>query len=154
MKLKRDHVVGIILLIFGVVVCLYTSQIKAQFAVDGLDSGPRLFPYIVGVGLALCGLCIFLTTKRDKEEKPFLKKDGWIRIGILFALLVCFGVCMYLFGFLLSAPVFLFVLILILAGKNKVNKLLAAGIAVGVSLGLYYVFVHLLYVMLPKGRLF
>lgn len=154
MKLKRDHCVGIALFLIGVAICAYTSQIQSHFAVDGSDVGPRLFPYITGIGIALCGIFTFLTTKRSEADKPFLDKDGWKRLGALLLLLIGYAVCLYLFGFLLSTPFMLFLLILLLAGSHKLNKLVVVVVSVTTSVLLYWLFVKILYVMLPRGALF
>lgn len=154
MKLKRDHYVGIALFLVGAVICACTSQIQSHFAVDGSDVGPRLFPYITGIGIAVCGILTFLTTKRTGEDKPFLDKAGWKRLGALLGLLICYAVCLYLFGFLLSTPFMLFLLILLLAGSYKLNKIVVAVISIVASVLLYWLFVKVLYVMLPRGILF
>lgn len=152
-RLKRDHYVGIALAALGVVICAFTTQIKSRFAVDTSDVGPRLFPYIAGIGLLICGLLIFITTKRSEEDKAFLDRDGWKRLGALLGLLILYAFFLYLVGFLYATPVMLFLLILLLAGELKLNKVVVFIVSLVSSGLLYYLFHNVMYVMLPQGIL-
>lgn len=145
---------GIALTVVGLVICFFTSQIKLKFAVSDSDVGPRLFPYISGIGITICGILVALTAKKDTEDKEFLDSDGWKRLGLLVGLLILYVIAIDIFGFLISTPVALFFLILLLADKKKLRKFDVLVISI-ISTGLaYLLFEKLLHVMLPRGLLF
>ena len=152
-KLTRDRLLGIIAIILGITVTIAGSQLEAMIALD--EPGPSLFPMISGVGMAVCGLVMLLRKpKSDEPEKPFASKEGWIRMAILFAILVIYVfVGLEYVGYLISTPLLLMVLYYVLADKENKPKIwfcVLLGLVIGVGL---YAFFTSMKISLPKGIL-
>lgn len=63
---KRDAALGVLAVVLGIAVVVIARGFPGGSQYDAL--GPRLFPYIVGGGLALTGLSLFLGALRAKKE--------------------------------------------------------------------------------------
>lgn len=153
-KFQKTYIVGIICILFAVWIIWSTGSISEKL-VSG-EPGPRLFPYISAAGIIICSILsmIFDGPKEAKEEqKPFLTKDGWKRLGIIFAEIVIFAVGMHYLGVLLTGSIMTFVFVMTLKGEKEVNKLFAAALSIGVTCLVYFGFTKGFHVLLPKGEL-
>ena len=152
MKLTRNKCTGLICFAVGVILSIMASRFKPLIQLN--EPGPSLFPMIGSIGLAICGIGIFF--EKEKEEKEvFLTKEGWIRVIQLAAILIIYTVCIKFFGFIYPMPFFLFAMIEALATKEKRPKLIvAACVAVTVTLLIYVVFTYVFKIVLPVGILF
>lgn len=63
---KRDAALGIFAVLLGIAVVIVARGFPGGSQYDAL--GPRLFPYIVGGGLALIGLVIFAEAFRGRKD--------------------------------------------------------------------------------------
>lgn len=82
MKIKRDQLTGAVLILLGIVVFMMTTSFSIP--ITGAYPGPRMLPTIAAFGFAVCGLGILVNgTMSKKEEKVYMVKAGWIRIGFL-----------------------------------------------------------------------
>lgn len=147
----KDRIAGILFAVFGVVVTLMATQIRIQPNLS--EPGPRLFPYIAGIGMAVCGVGIALTEK-GKHDEPYLTKEGWKRLGVVSFVLVLYYFGLEYLGFLIATPVFTFAIILILASGIKLSKVVTAVIALATTGGLYLLFQKAFMIFLPSGKLF
>lgn len=150
MKITRSRVTGLLCVIAGVVCAVLSMQLKPLIQLN--EPGPRLFPMIGSVGLAICGVGIFF--EKGKEEEPFLTRDGWVRVLQLLGLIFLYVVCIKFVGFIIPMPFFLFFMILALANQGKRPKIIVAAIvAVIVTVAIYLIFTYALKVNLPMGIL-
>lgn len=154
MKLRRDTVTGIV----GLAACafyLYGAQL-IKLPKKLLEPGPRLLPYVAVVLVAISSIALIIKgiQDRNKEEKPYFPKGGWLKLTKSYLLLVAYGIALNYLGFLATTPFATFALIYDLKGNSKVKPLTAAIIAVLLTAGLYAMFVYGFQVKLPVGTLF
>lgn len=149
---SRDFYGGIAFAIFGVIVTALAGGIR--LAANLSEPGPRLFPYIAGIGMAVCGAGMALTARKQQTEEPFLTKSGWINLGKVAAALVIYYLALEYIGFLISTPIFTMAIILILASGKKVNKAVAVIISLLTTGILYALFQNVFMIFLPAGKFF
>lgn len=116
------------------------------------DPGPSLFPIIGGTGLLICGILIFF--QKDRENEPQLSRDELSAIAKLAVLLVVYMLGLKYLGFLVITPIVLLVLSYMFTFGKPMALWKHLLYTVCVTGALYYVFVEILSVMLPRGVLF
>jgi putative tricarboxylic transport membrane protein len=148
----NDTLSGLLLLVFSAVIVVYAWRFPE---IPGQNMGPGLFPILIGVGLALCGLTL-TWAGRTPQDTAWLVFEDWVRRPrmVLNAALVIGGLIFYALvvdtvGFFLTAFVFLVVLFL----GFGVSRRWIAPIAAAVTFGLHVAFYTLLRVPLPWGWL-
>ncbi|NDL67810.1 tripartite tricarboxylate transporter TctB family protein [Anaerotalea alkaliphila] len=148
--MKRDKIVGIGAVLTAVFFFYHTTAIRIP--VNLAEPGPRLMPYLAEALMALCGIGMIVESEMKKEEdKPYLTKEGWKRLGIIFGVLSAYTMGLVVLGFLWVTPFMLFVLIGMLSGEQKVPRVKKAVISVAVTFALYFVFAKGFSVGLPAG---
>jgi hypothetical protein len=147
-----DRIGGMAFAFFGILIVIVASRI--EFPVNLSEPGPRLFPYISGIGMALCGIGMALGARKDEKQEPFLTKEGWKRLGIAGLALVLYYFALEWIGFLPATPFFTIAIIFILSSGRKLNKVAAVVIAVIATAALYLLFEKVFMILLPRGRLF
>ena len=155
MKIKRDQITGLALVVLGVIFGVMTSQFKKPFTPE--YPGPKLMPYIAVFGLIVCGIGIFVNGCRQQaEDKPFLGKVGWTRVIVTFGILVVYMVGLQFLGYLISTPFALYAIVTYFAGSSKIETKLWARIvfSVVVSMAFWVMYVVLFSMPLPTGVLF
>ena len=152
MHIKRDRFIGIMILLIGVLFFVLTSQIKPQSKPQFGDVGPKVFPFIATTGLMITGIGIFLVPDKDESEL-FSSKGEPQRIVFLAAILLTYIVAMYYLGYLISTPIFAYVMVSVLAIGKKVRSVPKIVFATALTVTLYLIFVKIMYVQLPYGRL-
>jgi putative tricarboxylic transport membrane protein len=150
----NDAVVGALLVILGGAVLWHVQSFPK---IPGQQVGPALFPGLISAGLVVAGalLCVSGVRARRSGEAWFTVADWMGSRGhfTAFAAILLGGIA-YVWlaepiGFLLVAPVLLFVWMLVLGVKPPRAALIAA---IG-TLAIWYVFYKLLRVPLPWGLL-
>lgn len=155
MKIKRDQITGIALVVLGVFFGFLTSQFKKPFTPE--YPGPKLMPMIAVVGLIICGIGVFINgCRQQSEDKTFLSKQGYIRLLVSFAILVVYIIGLQFIGFLISTPIALYAIITYFASSSKIETKLWVRIvyAVVVSAIIWVMYVVLFSMPLPTGILF
>ena len=103
-QVKRDQMVGIVTVILGIVIFAMIRDYPVPFTVE--YPGPKAMPGLAAFGFVVCGLGIFLqSTLSKKAQKQFLVKEGWVRVGVVFLLLVVYVFLMKYLGFLIMTPI-------------------------------------------------
>ncbi|MGD9845069.1 MAG: tripartite tricarboxylate transporter TctB family protein [Variibacter sp.] len=126
--------------------------------VPGQPVGPNIFPIVIGVGLAVCGLLIALGIGHDFETNEDIEPaaDGsavaarsmwWILLPPLLLLFYVFAV--EWLGFVLTSAIIAFITSVSLRGTLKI----AIAMAIASPLIVHLVFAKLLRVPLPAGLL-
>ncbi len=158
MKIKREQVTGLVLILIGVFFAYLTSQFSKPFTPE--YPGPKLMPSIAVFGLIVCGTGVFVNgcimASKDKEEKPFLTKEGWKRVLVTFLSLCLYVLAMKYVGFLVATPVLVFFTTSYFAKSSGYNVKLWVRIlfAVLVAVLIYCMYVPLFGMTLPSGLLF
>ncbi|QQO08509.1 tripartite tricarboxylate transporter TctB family protein [Breznakiella homolactica] len=153
MLVKRDQITGAVLVLVGVFFFILVNQFSVDIRPD--YPGPKMFPLISVFGFIICGTGIFLqSTLSKKEEKKFVLKEGWIRIGISFGLLILYVFIMKYLGYLITTPFVLFALCTVYS-KGFVSKLVPRIIfAIAFTLISYVIYVYAFGLRMPGGVLF
>ena len=152
-KNKKDFGLGVICVLLAVWVTTMTLQLKPSLY-EG-DPGPRMFPMIGSVILAICGICLIV--KQDASGKAFLTPAQWKAAGKLFSVYLVFVLLFWLFGFVVAVPVILFVITFMLSGLSakdagiKKRLLMSLIFAVVGGAVLYLAYVVGLGAKMPKG---
>lgn len=151
--MKKDTIIGIGAIIVALLFFISTGDIKNS--TDLVDPGPRLMPYIAELMMAACGAGIVYESLKDKtEDKEFLSKEGWKRLGIIFVILVIYAVCLGLIGFLIATPFMFMILMQMLNadGFQPWPKVIILSFIL--TAFIYLTFAKGFQVSLPKGSLF
>jgi putative tricarboxylic transport membrane protein len=129
--------------------------------VPGQPVGPNVFPLVIGIGLALCGLAIAFGIGHSFEEEeeiiPFEGGEAPAPTGKLYGLRALLPPALLLFyvvvadrvGFILTAAIIVYVTATALGARWK----LALPLAVGAPVVIHLIFSKLLRVPLPIGLL-
>lgn len=155
MKLKRDQITGIVLMVLAIAVTVLVFQFKKPMT--AAYPGPKLFPLISAFGFAVCGLGIFITsTLSKKEEQVFLMKEGWIKVGLTFLILCVYVFLMKYLGYLIVTPFTIFAFSTLFAKYGKVQSKILYRIifSVAFSVFVYVMYVNVFGMTLPSGSLF
>lgn len=150
----NDAIFGAVLLLLGLAILVH---VQAFPNIPGQKYGPGLYPGAAAAGLAVCGLLLIVQGIRERNSgERWFEVADWVRSprhAIAFLAIVGGVVAMIRWtddlGFLLLAPMVLFVWLMAL----RVRPVLALVIAIAVSVGIWYVFYKLLRVPLPWGLL-
>ena len=151
MKLKKNQIIGIVLLIFTAIVGVMVAQFDAPIVNAISDPGPKLFPII---GLVLVGVgSVGLLQQKTEEEEPSVSSEEKIRILKMLGLYIAYTLGLWLFGFLIATPIALFAVMHLMAMGKKLKLPVQIGYSVVVTVVLYVLFSSVMKFMLPKGLL-
>ena len=153
---KKDRLLGIILLLISLFFFYFTMQQEtARF--EG-DPGPKMFPLIGCILTAVCGV-LTLVHPEKKEGKTYLTKEEFRRAAKLFGLYAAFLLLIWGVGFMITAPLLLFLISYLFSFESRPDDptgkriLRSAVYAVIVGGALYLLYVTALQTQLPKGAL-
>lgn len=153
MKLKRDQITGAVLVLLGIIVAFMTSSFSVPFSMS--YPGPKALPMIAVIGFIVCGAGIFVeSTKRNKEEKVFLVKEGWIRVIISLALLAVYILAMKYVGYLIATPIICYILTTLYAKGSKSTLKGRLIYTILLTAIIYVVYVYAFGLGVPTGELF
>jgi Tripartite tricarboxylate transporter TctB family. len=144
---------GIITMLFGIgyTVMAYTLP-KAAI---GNPMAPTYFPIMLGIGMTILGICLFVSEVRNKEagQRPGEKKTGkgmaFDTKMIIFTCVmgIVYGLIFNMLGYVLSTFIFLGSLLFALNGKGKWKSNII--VALSFSVIIYFIFQKLLNIPLP-----
>lgn len=107
MKINRNQITGAVIVLLGVLVFVSISSYKVPFSMS--YPGPKALPGLAAIGFVICGAGIFIEgCKEKKDDKPFLSKKGWAKLGISMAALILYVVAMNYLGFWIPTVLLLF----------------------------------------------
>lgn len=151
MKLNRDRIVAIGFFVLSIFVLIFAQNIAIPPNLS--EPGPRIFPQIAGLGMLVCSVGMFFTTKIE-DEKPFLDKEGWKRLGLIFVMLILYLIALMYVGFLISTFVFLFLFINVLKNGKDAKLVTILAVTIITTILLYLAFTKGFAIALPKGKIF
>ena len=155
MKVKRDQITGLALMILGIVVFVLVNQFKKPMTAE--YPGPKLMPTIAAFGLVVCGLGVFVNGCRKKDaDKVVLTKTGLLRVVISFAALWVYILGLQYLGFLIATPFLIYGLTTYFAKASKADTKWWVRVifAIGVTLVIWLMYVVLFEMELPVGAIF
>lgn len=150
MKMTKNRVLSIIMLVLSVVVIIGASKLPVSNLQR--DPGPAFFPYFLSVIMIIASVILFF--QKSKDEKPFMTKDEYKRMFILFGLFIVYAVLFYLLGVYRTVPLVLLSLCYLFSRGRKLPfwKLL---IYTAVAWAFIYIlFKYVIVMAMPKGLLF
>jgi len=139
-----DRILGAVGLLLAIGWIAGARAIETGLMVDPI--GPRAFPVIVAAVLAVASLVPLL---RPDPEPDWPPPRRLVEIGLAVAVMVLCTLALEPLGFPLATALAVFVLSWRLGG----TPVAAAATGIGVALGLYLLFRHLLGLSLPAGPL-
>jgi putative tricarboxylic transport membrane protein len=151
-----ELVLAIAVGIFGALVIWQTTQIRLTPAYSKV--GPRVIPYIVGVGLVVIALWLAWQTLTghgmavgdDTEDADPTLPTDWRTVGLLALCLLVYLALLESAGFVVASAL-LFAGAAFAIGSRRIVRDLALGVAIGLIL--YLGFTHGLGLRLPAGVL-
>jgi putative tricarboxylic transport membrane protein len=155
--LRAEFGLAVCIIAFAAVYLLADSALPPAHIGDPL--GPKAFPALVGGGLILSGLLLFLEIWKKRraeagssaaEPKIPVDKRQVVILIVMIAWTALYYGCFERLGYLLATPVFLFGL---LSHFHRGHMRANAIIALGFTLVVYSLFSVLLGVPLPTGLL-
>lgn|GEM_PF-304491 len=155
MKVKRDQITGLVLVIMGIVFFAMISQFKKPITAE--YPGPKLMPGIAALGLIICGLGVLINGFRQKQEdKVVLTGKGLLRVVITFAALWVYILGLKYLGFLIVTPILVYGLTTYFAKASGAQTKLWVRIvfALAVTAVIWAMYVPLFGMELPIGELF
>jgi putative tricarboxylic transport membrane protein len=151
-----EMLLALVAVVFGILIVWQATLIRLTPAYSKV--GPRVIPYIVGVGLVVAGVWLgyeALTghasagTAESEDADPTLPTD-WRTVGLLALALLAYLVLIERAGFIIASVV-LFVMGAFAMGSRRLARDIAIGIVM--STALYLVFSRGLGLSLPPGIL-
>ncbi len=151
--MKKTRIIGVGAILTAIFFFYHTRSIPVP--VNIVDPGPRFLPYLAEALILLCGIGMIVESELKKEEeKPYLTKEGWVRLGLGFGLLVLYAIALTVVGFLIATPVMAFIVINMLSGEKKIPIWVNCLSSVLITASLYMIFTMGFEVMLPQGIFF
>lgn len=153
MKIKKEIVFGSVFILFALWIIWQTGFVSEKLVSN--EPGPRLFPYIAGIGIIVCSvlMMIFDGNNSRKDHAQVMSIETWKKVGLFFGELIGFGILIYFLGFFVSSLVLLPTLIFTLKGEKKVNLLFVAILTVGLTCLIFFGFTKGFSIPLPTGVL-
>ncbi len=108
MKVTRDQITGAVIVALGIFVFVMISSFKVPFKAS--YPGPRALPGLAALGFVICGTGIFWKGCKNKAEKTFLIKEGWIKLLVNIVAIALYILAMKYLSFFIATPVFLYAL--------------------------------------------
>jgi putative tricarboxylic transport membrane protein len=151
-----EMLLALVAVVFGILIVWQATLIRLTPAYSKV--GPRVIPYVVGVGLVVAGVWLgyeALTghasagTAESEDADPTLPTD-WRTVGLLALALLAYLVLIERAGFIIASAV-LFVMAAFAMGSRRLARDIAIGIVM--STALYLVFSRGLGLSLPPGIL-
>ncbi|WP_316861307.1 tripartite tricarboxylate transporter TctB family protein [uncultured Cohaesibacter sp.] len=149
--MTRDRYLGILLMIAALFLGIVTVQIDYTPMTD--DPGPKLFPLFACTILVLCGLGLLIQSKKNQKKQVF-QKGYWIKLALVFAGLIAYGLMLWLIGFKIATPIMLFFFYWQMSQKGQFS-LFRALIYTAITFAIIYSFFqYVLGSYLPEGILY
>lgn len=153
MKVKRDQITGLILIIMGAAIAAMTGKLDAEMTIT--YPGAKFLPYISAFGLIICGLGIAVEgTFSKKEDVIWMDLTGLKKAALAFATLVGYIILMNYLGFLIATPVMLFITSTLFAGKANSKLVSRIVYSVLATFVVYIIYAKFFGVRLPQIHLF
>jgi len=98
-KLKKDQVLGVIVLVIAAFFAYHTFQLAPTDLVG--DPGPRMFPLAGCLIMAIFAIVVIVHPEKD-NGKVYLTKKQWMYALLLFAVYALYVFLLWLLGFVIA----------------------------------------------------
>ncbi|MBD2750449.1 tripartite tricarboxylate transporter TctB family protein [Microvirga sp. BT688] len=147
----NDAIIGAVLLAFAIAMFAYARTLPA---IPGQEYGAAVFPVLVAMGLAGCGVVLIASGVRHWQGAVAWSDwaqthHAWVRLVVIFALILAYIVVAPALGFVPTSIAILLVFLLMMG----VRWWIAAAVAIAATILVQQTFVGLLRVPLPLGLL-
>ena len=166
MQYRKDIISGAVIGVFSVIYLALISDISIFTGPGAAPLSARFIPAMWGTILLILSLMLLFRGLRNRkaahrqaesvERGGFALKELWTKnteVILTFAVLAVYIYLLKPVGFLIMSALYIFAEALILSKKGKRRIVPALVLAVAAAVLIDFVFVRLLYVMLPKGIL-
>jgi len=142
-----DRIWGIVILILGGAYLI--EGIRIPPAAFGDPLGPRIFPTILGISMAACGISLLLKPE-PRGAQPILVRSAFIQVLILCALLLLYAISLPWLGYILATFSLVWMAALIMGERSFIKGLVVSAVF---SAGIFFLFTRVLTIPLPLGFL-
>lgn len=147
----NDAITGAVLLAFAIAMFAYARTLPA---IPGQEYGAAVFPMLIALGLAGCGVLLIASGRRHWQGAVTWNDwarthHAWVRLAVVFALILAYILVSPALGFVPTAIALLLVFLLVMG----VRWWIAAAVAIAATILIQQTFVGLLRVPLPLGLL-
>jgi len=140
-----DFIGGAVVLVLGLAVILFSSQMQYY---SEFGPGPGFLPLWIGIGITACAVVVILNLLRKHGKvEVFLKPRTREGFKLLLIIIAIFFLLPFL-GFSIGFGLFAGITMRLMGRHGCVSCGLTA---VGIAIGIRYVFGHWLYIPLPTG---
>lgn len=141
-----DRYAGIVFLAVGALFMIESRRISTS--AYGSNVGPNIFPFILGLFLALLSIRLIYETFRYKQAESDGAKEklDYMRFGIIFSAAVLYALFLEDVGYVISTFLFLFIGFQTMQRGRLWSTLIIAGLF---SYGVYFLFVNIMDGTLP-----
>ena len=149
--MSKNFTSGIISIILGAIY-FYTATTFPEVRA-GDNTGPKLFPMIVGAVAVIAGILLCVTDRMSGKAEPvawnFLSDRAvWIKILVTMALGIVYGMVLDTWGYLLATTAFMFFATMMINRGRFVQNVLIAVLFPAVTYGAFAIALQL---SLPRG---
>ncbi len=152
--MTNDRTASLLFLCTGIYGFYYSIQLPMG---RWNEPGPGAFPFVLSLLLLISGAAWFIYGKRRKMEKGAEEKAGTIAFIKnlatplkIVSLTALFILAFNRVGYLITASVYLFILLL---WVSRYRVIVSASLAIAIGVGSWYFFAKILVVQLPQGFL-
>ncbi len=140
-----DLIGGVVVLILGVVVIYFSSQLDYY---SEFGPGPGFLPLWVGIIISACGIYVVIDLLRKQRGKgEFFKPRTKLGLQILVVIIITFLLLPFL-GFAIGLALFIGVTMRMMGKHRWVQCGLTAIVT---AIGIHYIFISWLTIPLPRG---
>ena len=146
-----DKISGIVFLVISLL--FISGSLKISGSAYGSAVGPKTYPLILGIVLALLSLRLLYESFKKQAETEQKEKSqlDYKNFGIILISAILYVFLLELIGFVISTFLFLLVAFQVMERGKMIASIIISAVF---SIGVYMMYVHLLGGNLPKFALF
>lgn len=146
--MRVNRWVALVIVLFGVGYLLAALQIRESTTYSAV--GPRFFPNVLGSGIVLSGVWLFLAPGAPGgEDAPQHQPLVWRNIGLMGGIVILYIFLFKPLGYILSTGLVMIAGSLLLSEERRPLRDLL--VSIGLAVTVYFVFTRLLNINLPEG---
>lgn len=147
----NDAIIGVVLLAFAIATFAYARTLPA---IPGQEYGAAVFPMLIAVGLAGCGVLLIAFGLRHWQGAVAWNDwarthHAWVRLVVVFSLVLAYILAAPTVGFVPTSILILLVFLMMMGARWWI----AAAVALAATVLIQQTFAGLLRVPLPLGLL-
>ena len=153
--MPKDKVGALVILAVSIAYGATALNLPEAPGIGDASVTPSSLPVALSVmGIAIAILILILPARRDSNKHSIIaafKGLDWRRVCVLFLLMVCYGLTIKPFGFLISTMLFLWGGFWVM-GERRIGMMLI--VSIGVTVVFWFILTRLLNIYLEPGILF